>query len=106
MLAKGRLLGVQFDALFTDGLYFKIGEHAIEKAERLKRMFRERGYEFYINSPTNQQFVVLTDKKAEELRRNVRFTVWEKPDERNTVARFCTSWATTDEELDELEKLI
>ena len=106
MLAKGRLLGVQFDALFTDGLYFKIGEHAIEKAERLKRIFRERGYDFYINSPTNQQFVVLTDKKAEELRRNVRFTVWEKPDESHTVARFCTSWATTDEELDELEELI
>ena len=106
MLAKGRLLGVQFDALFTDGLYFKIGAHAIEKAERLKRMFREQGYDFYINSPTNQQFVVLTDKKAEELRRNVRFTVWEKPDEKHTVARFCTSWATTDEELDELDALL
>ena len=106
MLAKGRLLGVQFDALFTDGLYFAIGRHAIEKAERLKRMFRTRGYEFYINSPTNQQFIVLSDEKAEELRQKVRFTVWEKPDESYTVARFCTSWATTDEELDELEALL
>ena len=106
MLAKGRLLGVQFDALFTDGLYFAIGSHAIEKAERLKQMFRKRGYAFYLDSPTNQQFVVLPDEKAEELRQHVRFTVWEKPDEKHTVARFCTSWATTDEELDELEALL
>ena len=106
MLAKGRLLGVQFDALFTDGLYFAIGSHAIEKAERLKEMFRQRGYAFYLDSPTNQQFIVLRNEKAEELRQHVRFTVWEKPDESHTVARFCTSWATTDEELDELEKLI
>ena len=106
MLAKGRLLGVQFDALFTDGLYFAIGSHAIEKAERLKQMFRQRGYDFYIQSPTNQQFVILPDEKAEELRQHVRFTVWEKTDERRTVARFCTSWATTDEELDQLEKLL
>ena len=106
MLAKGRLLGLQFDALFTDGLYFAIGRHAIEKAERLKQMFRERGYAFYLESPTNQQFIVLDKEKAEELRQHVRFTVWEKPDEGHIVARFCTSWATTDEELDELEKLI
>ena len=106
MLAKGRLLGVQFDALFTDGLYFAIGSHAIEKAERLKEMFRQRGYAFYLDSPTNQQFIVLRNEKAEELRQHVRFTVWEKPDDKHTVARFCTSWATTDEELDELEKLI
>lgn len=106
MLAKGRLLGVQFDALFTDGLYFAIGSHAIEKAERLKEMFRQRGYAFYLDSPTNQQFIVLRNEKAEELRQYVRFTVWEKPDESHTVARFCTSWATTDEELDQLEKLI
>ena len=106
MLAKGRLLGVQFDALFTDGLYFAIGRHAIEKAERLKEMFRQRGYAFYLDSPTNQQFIVLRNEKAEELRQYVRFTVWEKPDDKHTVARFCTSWATTDEELDQLEKLI
>ena len=82
MLAKGRLLGVQFDALFTDGLYFAIGCHAIEKAERLKEMFRQRGYAFYLDSPTNQQFIVLRNEKAEELRQHVRFTVWEKPDAR------------------------
>ena len=69
-------------------------------------MFRKRGYAFYLDSPTNQQFVVLGNEKAEELRQHVRFTVWEKPDERRTVARFCTSWATTDEELDQLEKLL
>lgn len=106
MLAKGRLLGVQFDALFTDGLYFKIGAYAIEKAERLKRMFREKGYSFSLNSPTNQQFILLDDEKAEKLRTKVRFSLWEKPDDKHTVARFCTSWATTDEELDELEGLL
>ena len=99
-------LYVQFDALFTDGLYFKIGAYAIEKAERLKRMFREKGYSFSLNSPTNQQFILLDDEKAEKLRTKVRFSLWEKPDDKHTVARFCTSWATTDEELDELEGLL
>ena len=106
LLAKGRLTGVQFDTLFTDGLYFEIGRYAIEKAERLKRLFAEKGYEFFIDSPTNQQFIVLENEKMNELKREVNFSFWEKKDESHTVVRFATSWSTTDEDLDKLEKLI
>ena len=67
LLAKGRLNGVQFDVLFTDGLYFKISRHAIDMAEKLKTIFKEKGYEFYIDSPTNQQFFIVDNKKLEEL---------------------------------------
>ena len=106
LLAKGRLLGVQFDALFTDGLYFDIGRYAIDKAERLKAMFEAKGYEFFLDSPTNQQFIVLENGKMEELKREVSFSFWEKKDENHTVVRFATSWSTTDCELDLLEKLL
>jgi len=106
LLAKGRLLGVQFDALFTDGLYFEIGKYAIEKAERLKKMFMDKGYEFFLDSPTNQQFIVLENGKLEELKREVVFSFWERVDSDHTVVRFATSWSTTDEDLDALEKLL
>ena len=106
MTAKGRLLGVQFDALFTDGLYFEIGRYAIDKAERLKEMFKSKGYEFFLDSPTNQQFIVLENGKMEELKSEVTFSFWEKKDESHTVVRFATSWSTTDDDLDKLEKLL
>ena len=106
LIAKGRLLGVQFDTLFTDGLYFKISRHAIDMAERLKEMLTAKGYEFYIDSPTNQQFVVIDDAKLAELKRYVATGFWEKLDKDRTVIRFATSWATTIEELDELEKYL
>ena len=106
LLAKGRLLGVQFDALFTDGLYFEIAKNAIDKAERLKALFREKGYAFFLDSPTNQQFVVVPDGKLQELEGKVRFSVWEKADEKHTVLRFCTSWATTDADIDRLAEML
>ena len=106
LLAKGRLLGVQFDALFTDGLYFALGRNAIDKAERLKELFRSKGYAFFLDSPTNQQFVVVPDETVRRLQDKVRFSVWEKPDDRHTVLRFCTSWATTDGDLDRLAALL
>jgi len=106
LLAKGRLTGIQFDALFTDGLYEKIGRYAIEKAERLKNIFKAKGYEFFISSPTNQQFIVLSDKKAKELKKYVTFSFWERLDCDRIVVRFATSWATTDEDLTELEKIL
>lgn len=106
LLAKGRLLGVQFDALFTDRLYFEIGRYAIDKAERLKKMFKSKGYEFFLDSPTNQLFLVLENGRMEELKREVSFSFWEKKDESHTVVRFATSWSTTDEDLDKLEALI
>ena len=67
MLAKGRLLGIQFLELFKDGLYFEISEHAMKMAELLKNGLSELGYEFYANSPTNQQFVIVSDEKLKEL---------------------------------------
>lgn len=106
LLAKGRLLGVQFDALFTDDLYYKISKHAIDMAEDLKRLFRQKGYRFYLDSPTNQQFIILEDRQVEQLQKEVTFSFWEKYDENHTVVRFATSWATTKEDIKQLEKLL
>lgn len=99
LLAKGRLLGIQFDTLFTDDLYFKISAHAIEMAEQLKEGFAKRGYRFYLDSPTNQQFVILPNVLLSSLRSQVAFSVWEPYDAEHTVVRFATSWATTEEQL-------
>lgn len=106
LLAKGRLLGVQFDALFTDGLYLEISGHAIRMAEWLKQIFREKGYEFFLESPTNQQFLILENGKMEELCQHVGFSFWEKYDENHTVVRFATSWSTREEELEMLQKYL
>lgn len=106
LLAKGRLTGVQFDALFTDDLYLRAGRNAIETAKALKKAFREKGYEFYIDSPTNQIFVVLTDEQAERLKEHVVFSFWEKPDDAHTVVRFATSWATKMEDVERMEKFL
>lgn len=102
LLAKGRLLGVQFDTLFTDNLYFEISKNAIDKAEKLKEIFRDRGFEFFITSPTNQQFIILENTLMESLKDKVAFGFWEKYDDTHTVVRFATSWATTDADLEAL----
>lgn len=106
LIAKGRLHGVQFDTLFTDGLYFKISRHAIDMAELLKKTLLDKGYKLFKDSPTNQQFVIIEDEKLEALRENVKVGFWEKPDENHTVIRFATSWATTKEEIEELGKYL
>lgn len=106
MMAKGRLLGIQFDTLFTDNLYFTISRHAIEMAELLKKGFAEKGYSFFLNSPTNQQFIILDNAKLEKLQKQVLFEIWEKIDSGHTVVRFATSWGTTKEEIEELIQLI
>ena len=102
LLAKGRLLGVQFDALFTDGLYFRIGKHEADTAEKLKALFKERGIPLWLDSPTNQQFVELEDRQIEKLKEKVAFSFWEKTDETHTVIRFVTGWSTTEADLDAL----
>ena len=104
LLAKGRLLGVQFDALFTDGLYFDIGSYAIEKAEELKKIFAENNIRTFIESPTNQQFAILENAFMEKLKKKVSFSYWEKYDKDHTVVRFASSWSTTDEDIEELKK--
>ena len=101
LLAKSRLAGVQFDALFTDGLYFTIARHAITMAMRLRQLFIEAGFEVK-DSPTNQQFVVLTNPQKEALLRQVLFETWEPIDDSHTLCRFVTSWATTDADLEVL----
>ena len=106
LLAKGRLLGVQFDTLFSNDLYKKIGKHAIDLAEKLKNILHEKNYRFYLESATNQQFIIIENTKMEELAKNVSFSFWEKYDENHTVIRFVTSWATTEKDLDELIKLL
>ena len=106
LIAKGRLLGVQFDTLFTDGLYMKISKNAIDMAEKLKKALRDKGYTFFKDSPTNQQFVLIEDEKLKALQENVRVGFWEKPDPDHTVIRFATSWATTDADIDELKKYL
>ena len=105
-MAKGRLIGVQFDALFTDDLYFKISRHAIEMANKMKALMQRKGYRFYLDSPTNQQFVVLPNDKMHELEKKVIFTHWEPYDDAHTVCRFVTSWATTPADLQTLEELL
>ena len=106
LLAKGRLLGIQFDTLFTDGLYFEISKNAIDRAEDLKQLFSQKGYKFFKNSPTNQQFIVLSDEKIAELEPLVRFEVWERVDEGHCAVRFATSWATTKEDIEQLGRII
>ena len=106
LLAKGRLLGVQFDALFTDDLYFRVSRHAIEMANRMKNIFISHGLELYIDSPTNQQFVILDDDVAERLAEKVSFSFWEKYGGNRTVVRFASSWSTTQEDLTALDAVL
>lgn len=106
LLAKGRLLGIQFDTLFTEGLYFEIGRHAIEMAELLKKGLIEKGYTLYLNSPTNQQFVLLDNEKYQALQKEVAMGFWEKPDQDHTVVRLATSWATKRESVEQFLELL
>lgn len=99
LLAKGRLLGVQFDTLFTDGLYDEVGRHAIAMASELRRILEEAGCTFLRESPTNQQFVVLENSQMEALSKRIRFSFWERVDASHTAVRFVTSWSTTPEDL-------
>ena len=106
LLAKGRLIGVQFDVLFTDDLYFKLGKNAIDMARELRRICAEKGYKTYLDSPTNQQFFILENEKCASLAKHVRFSEWERPDEQHTVIRLATSWATTKADLAALAEVL
>ncbi len=106
LLAKGRLLGVQFDALFTDGLYLSISRNAIETAARIRAALRRKGYRLFCENPTNQIFVVLDSERVRELAEQVALGFIEKFDETHTVMRICTSWATREEDADALIALL
>ncbi len=106
LLAKGRLLGIQFDTLFTDNLYFDISKRAVEMAEKLKNLLKEKGCTFYLESPTNQQFIVLEDCKLKELEGQVAYSFWEKVDDNHTVIRLATGWSTGEEDIEALREVL
>lgn len=102
MLAKGRLLGLQFLTLFEDGLYFRISQHAVRQALRIRDAFESKGFEMLVHSPSNQQFPILDNDTMSRLAENFLFSVWQKIDESHTAVRFCTSWATDEKAVDSL----
>ena len=102
MLAKGRFLGIQFDTLFTDNLYEELGRSAVAFADTIRQKLTQKGLELCYGSPTNQVFVKLTDEMREKLGQKVNHSFWEKPDEKHTVVRLATSWATTKEDVEKL----
>lgn len=106
LLAKGRLLGVQFETLFTDGLYRRIALHAVRLAMKLKAAFAEKEYKLYIDSPTNQQFVCLPNEVIDRLSQQATFELWGPRGEKETVVRFVTSWATDEANVDKLIDLL
>ena len=106
VIAKGALIGLQFEALFTDDLYFKLARHAIDMAMQMKQIFQEKGYQFYVDSPTNQQFIVLPDAEVERLSQYMEFTHFGQADKHHTICRFVTSWATTEDDINELKRLL
>lgn len=102
MLAKGRLLGIQFLTLFEDGLYFQLSEHAVSQAMRIRDAFESKGFGFLVQSPSNQQFPILDNATMERLSSDFLFSFWQKVDDTHTAVRFCTSWATRPEAVDAL----
>ena len=102
VLAKGRLLGIQFDTLFTDDLYKRLGKSGVDAAMKIKKALLQKGYELYIDSPTNQQFIVVDDALRERLSKYVAFGFMETLENGKHVIRFCTSWATKDEDVERL----
>ena len=102
MLAKGRLLGIQFDCLFTDDLFFKAGAYANRMAMQLKKGLADCGVEFMADSVTNQQFPIFTNEEIALLGKEFLFEYNDKIDENRTAIRFCTSWATKEEAIERL----
>mgnify|MGYP004530256083 FL=1 len=105
-LAKGRLLGIQFDALFTDDLYFKISRHAIEMAHQIRDIFVSAGYPLLFDSPTNQQYPIMPDAELAEIGKSFGYEYWERVDKTHSGVRFCASWATTQENVDALRETV
>ena len=106
LLAKGRIAGLQFDTLFTDGLYLTCGKNAIEKAECIREALRKKGYELAFSSPTNQIFLLLTPEQGAALSEKVEMSFWENRTDGKTVMRIATSWATSEEDAEKLIGLL
>ncbi|HFU4221303.1 TPA: low specificity L-threonine aldolase [Streptococcus suis] len=107
LLAKGRLIGVQFDRLFTDDLYLELGHHAIAMAEQLTQILEDKGFQFYLKSPTNQQFVIVNNEELPKLTEaGIAYSFWEKYDTNQSIIRFATSWSTSQEDIDNLRRIL
>lgn len=106
LLAKGRILGIQFDELFKDDLYLHIGEDAVSYASEIKSALRQDGYPLYFDSPTNQVFFILEDRKMESLSEKVEYSNFQRYDDTHSVVRYCTSWATKRQDVDVLLEII
>lgn len=106
LFAKGRLIGIQFDTLFTDSLYLRIARRANELAMRVKKMLLDKGYKTFIDSPTNQQFFILPNDAMEQLAKHIVFSRWAPYDDNSTVCRFVTSWSTKESDLEYLASVL
>ena len=106
LLAKGRIAGIQFDELFTDRLYERIGKPAIDAAEQIKEALKKFGYKLALDTPTNQIFCIVSNEVMKKIAQDVEFGFWEKYDETHSVIRFATSWATTMEDTQKLIRLL
>ena len=102
LLAKGRLLGLQFEILFTDDLYFKLSKNAIDRAMEIRQALISKGYEPYSDSPTNQQFFNMLNESIDKLKQNVSFEIWGARGEKQSLVRFVTDWSTKKEDVDKL----
>ena len=106
LLAKGRVLGLQFDTLFTDGLYFRVSRHAIDMAQALRKVFAKHGLSLSIDSPTNQQFVILSKEQKQRLAEEIAFEIWEPLPNDHLLCRFVTCWATTEADIAALDEAL
>ena len=106
LLAKGRIAGIQFETLFTDDLYYKVGKNAIDTAGKIKNALSQYGYEFAFNSPTNQIFIKLSKEKSAELSQKIEMGFWENTDDNHVIMRIATSWATRQEDVDRLTEVL
>ena len=106
LFAKGWIAAVQFETLFTDDLYMKLSRHAVEKAMEIKDILTDAGVSIYINSPTNQQFFVMDDETLSKLDGKVDYSYWQKLSDGNNVIRLAASWATTDDETEQLKSIL
>ncbi|KAB7662614.1 low specificity L-threonine aldolase [Sutterella seckii] len=106
VLAKGRLLGINFEVLMSGTTYVDAGRHGVELAQKIRAALLEKGYELYVDSRTNQIFAWLTDEDLKHIGEKAAISIWERRDDGKTLCRFCTSWATREEDVDAVIALL
>ena len=106
VLAKGRLLGINFEVLMSGTTYVDAGRHGVELAQKIRAALLEKGYELYVDSRTNQIFAWLADEDLKRIGEKAAISIWERRDDGKTLCRFCTSWATREEDVDAVIALL